>query len=83
MTRRINQIQFVFLAFVLHAHRNGAGLDRDATLAFEIHVVQNLILHLALGDRPGMLQQSIGERAFAVVDVRNDAKVAYVADIDF
>ena len=41
-------------------------------------LVQQLLAGLALGDRPGQLQQPIGQRALAVVDVRDDGEVADV-----
>jgi hypothetical protein len=52
--------------------------DRDTTLTFKIHVVQQLVLFLTSRNRSGMVEQSIGKRAFPVIDVRNDAKVANV-----
>ena len=67
---------------MFHLHRHGAGFDGDAALAFEIHVVEDLILHLAFGDGAGVLKQSIGERAFAVIDVSDDAEVADVFRVD-
>jgi hypothetical protein len=33
-------------------------------------------LHLARGERPGQFQQAVGQRGFAVVDMRDDRKVA-------
>jgi hypothetical protein len=60
----------------LHCH--GAGFDGDAALAFKIHGVQNLFSRLSAADRMGGLQQTISERAFAVVNVSDDGKVADV-----
>ena len=39
-------------------------------LALQIHRVKKLILHLALADGVGALQQSITQRGLAMVDVR-------------
>jgi len=52
------------------------ALDGDAALALKVHVVQCLILHVPLVDGFGMFQQAVGEGAFAVVNVRDDAEVA-------
>ena len=52
------------------------GFDRDAALALQVHRVENLVHHLALGQRPGVLEQAIGQRRFAVVDVRNDREIS-------
>ena len=51
-------------------------LDRDAALALEIHRVEHLRLHLAGLQRAGQLEETIGERRLAVVDVRDDRKIA-------
>ena len=51
-------------------------LDGDAALALEIHRVEHLRLHLARLQRPGRLEKAIGQRRLAVIDVRDDGKVA-------
>ena len=51
-------------------------LDGDAALALQVHGIEHLRLHLARGQRPGQLQQAVGQRGFAVVDVRDDGKIA-------
>jgi hypothetical protein len=61
---------------VLHLY--GVALDGDATFSFQIHVVQYLILQVAVGDGLGMLQQTVGESALAVVYVRYYAEVANI-----
>ena len=76
--RRVDQVHLVDDAVVRIAHRDGASLDRDAPLALQVHVVEHLIAHLALAQRVGLFQQAVGQRALAVVDVRDDAVVADV-----
>ncbi len=74
---RVDQVEDVGLAVlgqVVQAHR--ARLDGDAALALEVHVVEHLGVHLALGERPGPLEQAVGERRLAVVDVGDDREVA-------
>ncbi len=47
---RVDQVELVGVAVVgLVHHAHGVGLDGDAALALQIHVVQNLGLHLAAG----------------------------------
>jgi len=53
------------------------GLDGDAALAFQVHRVEHLGLHLALAQGARQFQQPVGQRGFAVVDVRDDAEVPY------
>src|SRR2546430_7900315 len=50
-------------------------LDRDAALTFEIHRIEELILFIAFVDRAGALEQSIRERRFPVIDMRDDAEI--------
>src|ERR1700694_1618072 len=50
--------------------------DSDATLAFQVHRVQHLLHHFALGQRAGHLEQTIGERRFAMIDVSDDGEVS-------
>jgi hypothetical protein len=74
--RRIDQVQFVLLAVVRVVHGDGAGLDRDAALSLDRHVVEHLLFRFALAHRAGDLHQPIGEGALAVVDVSDDRKIA-------
>jgi hypothetical protein len=69
---RVDQVQLV--AFPVHAH--GLRLDRDPTLALELHRVEHLLAHLAAGYRLGQLEDAVGECRLAVVDVRDDREVA-------
>ena len=74
---RVDEVEPVGLAVpgrVLEA--DGAGLDRDALLALEVHRVEDLARHLARVDRVGQLQQSVGQRRLAVIDVGDDREVA-------
>ena len=75
--RGVDQVQAVgqpILRRVLET--DGAGLDRDALLALEVHRIEDLARHLAPVDRVGQLEQPIREGRFAVVDVRDDREVA-------
>ena len=51
-------------------------LDGDPALALEVHRVEHLGLHLARLQRAGELEEAIGERRLAVIDVRDDREVA-------
>jgi methenyltetrahydromethanopterin cyclohydrolase len=59
------------------------GLDGDAALAFKVHGVEDLGLHLAGGQRAGQLEEPVGEGGLAVVDMRDDREVADVTWIHF
>ena len=74
MAGRVDQVQLV----ALPVHPNRLRLDRDAALALELHRVEHLVAHLARRDRVGQLEDAIGERRLAMVDVRDDREVADV-----
>ena len=77
MARRVDEVELVcetVRSGVVEAHR--LRLDGDAALALEVEGVEQLVLHIAHRHRPGPLQQAIGERRLAVVDVGDDAEVA-------
>ena len=79
---RVDEVQHellairIFLALVFVEDGDGAGLDGDAALAFQVHVVEHLVLKFAFGDGAGAHEQAIGERALAVVDVGDDGEIA-------
>src|SRR5438477_7002781 len=58
--------------------RSGLSLDRDAALALEVHRVQHLLTHLPVREAAAALYEAVGERRLAMVDVRDDRKVADV-----
>ena len=77
---RVDEVENVLLTVarrVIEAH--GAGFDGDAALALQVHRVEHLVFHVARGDRISHLKHAIRERTFAVVDVRDDGKIANVA----
>ena len=74
---RVDEVEPVAQAIagdVLQAH--GARLDGDALLALEVHAVEDLADHLALVEGVGELQETVGQRRLAVVDVGDDREVA-------
>lgn len=84
MSGSVDQVEAERLAgFVGVSHASYLELDGDATLALEVHVVEELLLHLTLLDGSGGLEELIGESGLAVVDVGDDAEVADVGDGDF
>jgi hypothetical protein len=73
--RRVDQIQLVLGAAREVGQAHGLGLDRDPPLALQVHLVQVLLAHVAVGDGMRELEQAVGEGRFPVVDVRHDAEV--------
>ena len=82
MSRRIDEIQLVILPVPRRVgHADRVQLDRDAALALEVERVEHLSLHFALLQHPRGLDQPVGEGRFSVVDVRDDAEVANVLEL--
>ena len=50
--------------------------------AFQRHVVEQLVFHQPRIDGPGGLEQPVGQRALAMVDVRDDAEIADVVALN-
>ena len=75
VTGRVDEVELV----PLPRHAHGLRLDRDAALALELHRVEHLRAHVARGDGVGDLEDAVGERRLAVVDVRDDREVADLA----
>ena len=81
VARRIDQVEEVDVTVRrLVVHRDRAGLDRDAALALEFHVVEQLLLHQPLLDGVRQLEHAVGQCRLAVVDVGDDAEVANAGD---
>src|SRR5204863_7511555 len=75
VARRVDQVQLV----ALPRDPDRLRLDRDPALALELHRVEQLRPHVARGDGVGELEDAIGERRLAVVDVGDDREVADLA----
>jgi len=76
----VDEVQLVLAAVqgpVLQPH--GLRLDGDAPLPLQLQAVQELGHHLLRADRPGELQDAVGQRGLAVVHVGDDAEVPDLA----
>ena len=79
MAGRVHQVEDVELAVlgaVVEADR--LRLDGDAALALDVHRIEHLRAHLALGEGAADLDQTVGEGRLAVVDMGDDGEVADV-----
>ena len=80
MAGRIDQVEDVVLAVlgaIVQAH--GLRLDGDAAFALDVHGIEHLRLHLPLGQAAGHLDEPVGQRRLAVVDMGDDGEVADLA----
>ena len=82
MPRRVDEVEMVELAVigdVVHAH--GLALDGNAALALDVHAVEQLGLHIAMGHGTRHLQDAVGDGRLAMVDMGDNAEVADVRRI--
>ena len=73
---RVDEIKHISFAVgmrIEHPHRR--GFDRDAALALDVHRVEQLLRHISGGDGVRQLHHPVGQRRFAVVDMRDDGKI--------
>ena len=73
----VDEVELVGLAVArLVRQRHGLRLDGDAALALDRIGVEHLRLHLAVGQAAADLDDAVGKRRLAVIDVRDDGEVA-------
>ncbi len=76
---RVDEVEVVdltILGLVLQGSR--LRLDGDAALFLDIHRVQHLGFHVTVSQASATLDQAVGQRRLAMVDVRNDGKISDV-----
>ncbi|MCY1171193.1 hypothetical protein D9M73_112970 [compost metagenome] len=79
MTRRVHQIEDIFdavLGDVAQAH--GLRLDGDPAFLLNVHIIKDLFGHFAVAEAAGRLNQAIGKRRLAMIDMGDDAEIADV-----
>ena len=81
MAGRVHQIEDIGLAILGRIFQpHGLRLDGDAALALDIHRIEDLLLHLPAGQRAGKLDQAIGQRRLAMIDMGDDREIADVVE---
>ena len=79
MARGVNQVQnIIFSIMGVVGQGYSIAFDRDAALPFNIHIVENLVLKVSLIADARKLNQAIRQRGFAVIHMRDNAKVPNV-----
>ena len=79
MPWRVDEVEVVDLpVFGGVRQRGGLRLDGDAALTLDVHRVEHLCFHLSIGQAATTLNDAIGQRALAMIDVGNDGEVADV-----
>ena len=76
MPRRVDEVQDIALPIVRRIFQsNRPRLDGDAPLSLQLHVVENLVLHLPGFHRLAFLQQPVRQGRLSVVNMGNDRKI--------
>ena len=82
MARGVDEIQLIGLAVAgLVAQGHALRLDGDAAFALQIHGIQHLFRHLAILQPAAELDEAIGQRRFAVIDMGDDGEITDVFHI--
>ena len=77
VSRRINQVELIgFSVFGRIVEPHGLGFDGDSPLAFNIHGIENLLLHFAALQSAAVFNHAVSQGRFSVVNMGNDGKVA-------
>ena len=58
------------------------GFDRDSPLTLQIHIIENLCLHLTAGQRSCFFYDSIRKCRLTVINMGNNTKITNFALID-
>ena len=79
MAGSIDQVEHVRIAVRCLVRQScGLRLDGDSSFPLDIHVIEDLFRHLALFPYMGMLDQTVCQSGFSVVDMGDDAEVSNI-----
>ena len=73
--RRIDHVERVGASLIRPRHAHGLALDRNATLALNVHAIEVLVAHLAGLNDTGQLEHTVRERRLPMIDMGDDAEV--------
>jgi len=77
MARRVDQIEHIALAIEGRViNSDCVGLNGDTALAFDIHTVQHLRLHIPFLNGSSLLDQPVSQSGLSVVNMRHDGEVS-------
>ena len=80
--RRVDDIELIGAAIAGRiAQRHALRLDGDAALPLQIHRIEHLLGHFPFAQTAADLNEAVGERGLAVIDVRDDRKIANMPHI--
>ena len=78
MSRRIDQVKDILLSVIRLIYRtHSLCFDGDSSLSFQVHIIQNLRLHLTACQKSGLLDDPVCKRRFSMVDMCDNTKISY------
>ena len=79
MARRVNEVQLVDLTVLrLVIQRHALCLDRNTTLALQVHRIEDLLGHLTIRQAAALLDEPVSQGRLAVINMGDDGKVTYM-----
>ena len=79
MTRSVDEVEDIILAVIgVIFEPYGSCLDGYSTLTLDVHVVEQLILHLTQLDRIGQLEDPVCKGGLTVIYMCDYAKITYL-----
>ena len=77
MSRGVDQIEHILFPVVRFVYRTDClRFDRDTSFPLQIHIVQDLGLHLTACQKPCHLDDAVCQSRLAVVNMCNDTKIS-------
>ena len=83
MTRGVNQVKDIFLAFQGVIHLDCMALNGNTPFSFEIHIIEQLLLHIPAGNSMRSFQQPIRQGTLAMIDMSDDTEIPNILHVVF
>ena len=79
MSGGVDQVEDILLpVFCPVDQTHGLRLDCNSPFPLEVHIVQDLILHLTAGQKTGLFNHPVRQRGLPVINMRHDAEIPYI-----
>jgi len=77
VARSIDKIEIEYLTGSARVgEHHGLALDGNASLPFDIHIIKELVAKLPVINQAGVLNQTVGQGGFPVIDMGNNAEIS-------
>ncbi len=76
---QVQNIIFPIVRFIVNP--NCVGLNRNPALAFDVHAVEHLLLHVTILHCARLLNEAVSKGGFPVVNMRHDREITDFAQV--